>query len=115
MDTHLEDLRGDVPKHEDGALLLLAATDTTAWPRLAPAAARAARPRHARLRREAHEDAGRHASRRHRLAARARLGRRSHPRRRADRGALQLLQPPGRRPGHRPRVKLHLVDGTYEL
>jgi uncharacterized peroxidase-related enzyme len=36
MDTHLEDLRAEVPKHDDGALLLRAATDDTAWPRLAP-------------------------------------------------------------------------------
>jgi uncharacterized peroxidase-related enzyme len=36
MDTHLEDLRAEVPKHGDGALLVRAATDDAAWPELAP-------------------------------------------------------------------------------
>ncbi|HVR71839.1 MAG TPA: hypothetical protein VMT87_13440 [Vicinamibacteria bacterium] len=36
MDTHLEDLRAEVPKHDDGARLLRAATDDAAWDALAP-------------------------------------------------------------------------------
>ena len=36
MTAHLEDLRAEVPKHEDGARLLRAATDYAAWTTLAP-------------------------------------------------------------------------------
>ena len=36
MDTHLEDLRAEVPRHRDGEALLRAATHDAAWPELAP-------------------------------------------------------------------------------
>jgi uncharacterized peroxidase-related enzyme len=36
MDTHLEDLRAEVPRHPDGEGLLRAATDDAAWAGLAP-------------------------------------------------------------------------------
>jgi len=36
MDTHLEDLRAEVPKHDDGEQLLRAASDDAAWPELTP-------------------------------------------------------------------------------
>src|SRR5262245_11015763 len=36
MDTHLEDLRAEVPRQEDGAALLRAAIDDAAWAALAP-------------------------------------------------------------------------------
>ena len=36
MDTHLEDLRAEVPKHPEGERLLRAATDDAAWDRLPP-------------------------------------------------------------------------------
>jgi uncharacterized peroxidase-related enzyme len=36
MDTHLEDLRAEVPSHPDGALLLRAAADDAGWDALAP-------------------------------------------------------------------------------
>jgi uncharacterized peroxidase-related enzyme len=35
MTTHLEDLRAEVPRHEDGERLLRAATDDGAWSALA--------------------------------------------------------------------------------
>ena len=35
MDTHLEDLRAEVPKHADGEALLRAASDDAAWAALA--------------------------------------------------------------------------------
>src|SRR5688500_7317650 len=36
MDTHLEDLRPEVPRHRDGEALLRAATHDAAWSELAP-------------------------------------------------------------------------------